>query len=377
MGTAILYGGGGGGVPVDEMTNPAVAGDVYSGDTFASSSSEELITGTVADKTTSHTQTLNEKWTIPAGYHNGTGKVTQNLTYVGKQTATIGNNGSVAINAGYHNGQGKITANNPTYAGGAVYPGTSNATIATNGKVLNAKLYIPAQPILTTGNIVRGKSIFGVAGSFDTVATIYRDQQVYNGSSFSGLFSGGVITMPHPRYKDGSYRYGSFNEATVENFAIKSGALYSKEFNRYNSNSTDYPAICIVPKSLNFSKISKVRFKGNWICGVRTWNTQSQAYVEPYITVKALTKSGTTVTVVGTAKAVALCGKWTHIPSQYEESWGSSGSVAFDAECDISNITNTNAFLEIDINPGRTATNDAHTDWRDMTVNITGIWLYV
>ena len=68
MGKAILFRGGGSGVPVDEMTNPATASDVYSGNTFATKDSDELLTGNVQNKTTSHTQTLNETWTIPAGF---------------------------------------------------------------------------------------------------------------------------------------------------------------------------------------------------------------------------------------------------------------------------------------------------------------------
>lgn len=373
MGIAYLYGAGGGGVPTDEMTNPAVASDVYSGETFITKGSDDLVVGTVPDKTTNHVQTLNQKWIIPAGYHDGTGKVTQNLTYVGKQTASIGNNGNVAINRGYHDGTGKVTAVNDTHAGGAVYPTTSSRTISTNGRVLQNKLYIPAQPNLIASNIVRGKSIFGVSGSFDTIETIYRDQRVYNGSAFSGLFSGGVLTKVHPRYISGSKFYSDFNDAPTENFRISSGSLYCTAFHRYSGE--DYAALCLVPRAINFSKISKVRFTGVWNFAVHTINTGARITVTPFIRINSLTKSGDSVTVNGTSRSVALCGTWIWTPNSYDESWGSSGDISFDAECDVSNLTG-NAFLEIAASPGRGAVDDNKTFWPGVSLVINGIWLY-
>ncbi|MGM9834668.1 MAG: hypothetical protein ACI31M_02670, partial [Bacilli bacterium] len=103
----------------------------------------ELITGTMADNG-AVTSSLNAggSYTIPAGYHNGSGKITANtlasqtsatataaniltgqtawvngskitgtMANKGAVTSTLNAGGSYTIPAGYHNGSGKITVN--------------------------------------------------------------------------------------------------------------------------------------------------------------------------------------------------------------------------------------------------------------------------
>lgn len=105
-------------------------------------------------------------YTIPAGYHNGSGKVTvQSLAtmtsagtvtsnsqilsgykaysdgtlYTGSManngavSATLAANGSYIIPAGYHNGSGKVTQNLPTQGADTFYPSSSTRTIISAG----------------------------------------------------------------------------------------------------------------------------------------------------------------------------------------------------------------------------------------------------
>lgn len=379
MGKAILFGGGGSGVPVDEMTNPAAAGDVYSGNTFATKNSDELLTGNVQNKTTSHTQTLNETWTIPAGYHDGSGKVTQNLTYIGAQTGTIGANGSVAIRAGYHNGSGKITANNPKYTGGAVYPGTSNKTLDTNGKVIDGKLYIPAQSNLTAANIVRGKSIFGVAGGFDTLATMKRDQQVYNGSSFFGWMNGGVILNADVGDRYGASVYWCNNKS--DNVSHTSGSLFEEvsESTGYATLGTDvkYTPKLISAKSIDLSMYSKLRLTGSYTATVQaTGNRYATRFGHVDICVGIRPSEYTNVSGKGTIHRVSqLDSLWT--PSIETTNWQNSETktVNYDLTFDISSWTEKNGFLGIQIYNFGYDYHEGYYYYQKFT--ITGIWLYV
>ena len=126
-----------GGAVLDTTT--AGAGDIKSGKT-AYNGDGELVTGTMVDQG-AKTASLapGGSYTIPAGYHNGSGKVTANSVslsgnagtgqvlsgytfysnnYNSKQTGTMANKGAVSttvypggsytIPAGYHNGSGKV-----------------------------------------------------------------------------------------------------------------------------------------------------------------------------------------------------------------------------------------------------------------------------
>lgn len=378
MGKAILFGGGGSGVHVDEMTSPAAAGDVYSGDTFATKDNEELVTGTVADKTTSHTQTLNETWTIPAGYHDGTGKVKQNLTYVGKQTSTINANGSVSITPGYHNGTGTVTANNSHYAGGSVLPGTKDTVLKTSGKVLDAKLYIPKQANLVANNIVRGKSIFGVAGGFDTLAAMKRDQQIFNGSSFFGWMAGGVVLNPRGFGSFGSGNDWCKNESS--NVSYPSGSLYLEKTDSSSSSGTfgreeEYAARLVSAKSIDFSQFSKIRVTGTYTATIKARGSYDGTFFgHPYIGLFLRFYELTNVSRTTSRKA---SGKRLSTSKIDTTDWRNpvTKTISFDLQDDISSWTENNGFLLFKV------WNDGYDNGEGYYLYskcvITGIWLYV
>lgn len=101
--------GGGGGADLDLVT--AGKPDVLAGKVIVDKDGEPL-TGTMPDRGAISTLLgINGTYTIPEGYHNGSGKVTQSIATMGGQTIT---------------------------------PGSSQQTISTNGKYMTGNITISA-----------------------------------------------------------------------------------------------------------------------------------------------------------------------------------------------------------------------------------------
>lgn len=239
----------------------AAAEDILAGKKSVDATGAE-ITGTMTNHGAwTSTQTSNGSVTIPAGYHNGSGEVTVNVSstttiptdgdattpdvltgktfYSGgsKKTGTMTNNGAwsttktsngdVPIPAGYHNGSGKVTVNVSTstpagaldtpsisfdktlgrftatskvktsgyistsdtttksytitrYLGGEYTPTKESKTVSLTEKYCTGDVVIKGDNNLIPENIKNGISIFGVAGSYTgdgaTVLSITSDR---------------------------------------------------------------------------------------------------------------------------------------------------------------------------------------------------------
>ena len=225
----------------------AAAEDILAGKKSVYATGAE-ITGTMTNNGAwTSTQTSNGSVTIPAGYHNGSGEVTVNVSstttiptdgdaatsdvltgktfYSGgsKKTGTMTNqgawsttktsNGDVPIPAGFHNGSGKVTVNVSTstttgaldtpsisfdktlgrftatskvktsgyistsdtttksymlarYLGGEYTPTKESKTVSLTEKYCTGDVVIKGDNNLIPANIKNGISIFGVAGSY-------------------------------------------------------------------------------------------------------------------------------------------------------------------------------------------------------------------
>ena len=225
----------------------AAAEDILAGKKSVDATGAE-ITGTMTNRGAwTSTKTSNGSVTIPAGYHNGSGKVTVNVSstttiptdgdaatsdvltgktfYSGgsKKTGTMTNqgawsttktsNGDVPIPAGFHNGSGKVTVNVSTstatgaldtpsisfdktlgrftatskvktsgyistsdtttksytitrYLGGEYTPTKESKTVSLTEKYCTGDVVIKGDNNLIPENIKNGISIFGVAGSY-------------------------------------------------------------------------------------------------------------------------------------------------------------------------------------------------------------------
>lgn len=146
----------------------AAAGNVLAGKIF-SNDDDTGITGTMSNRG-AVSQTLNAggSYTIPAGYHNGSGKVTGNS--LASQTAATAT--AARILSGYTawiNGS-QITGTMPSKAAQTYTPTTTNQSIG-SGQYLSGNQTIRGDGNLVSANIRAGVSIFGVSGNGYVVNT--------------------------------------------------------------------------------------------------------------------------------------------------------------------------------------------------------------
>ena len=131
----------------------------------------KLITGTMTNNSIG-TITLDQittSYTIPAGYHNGTGKVQHTTVNIPDPTITVSSSGLITASGSWTRG---FTTDNSysktqqltTKAATTYTPGTINQTIA-SGTYLTGTQTISGDANLVASNIISGKSIFGVNGS--------------------------------------------------------------------------------------------------------------------------------------------------------------------------------------------------------------------
>lgn len=158
----------------------AAAEDILAGKKSVDATGAE-ITGTMTNRGAwTSTQTSNGSVTIPAGFHNGSGKVTVNVstptatgaldtpsidfdTTTGKFTAT-----SKVKTSGYISTSETKTASYTItrYLGGEYTPTKESKTVSLTGKYCTGDAVIKGDNNLIPENIKNGISIFGVAGSY-------------------------------------------------------------------------------------------------------------------------------------------------------------------------------------------------------------------
>ena len=164
---------------------------MLSGKTILTSSG--LITGSMTNNgNVSKSLNAGSSYTIPKGYHDGTGKVIANtLASQTSATATAGN--ILSGKTAYVNGN-KITGTIASKAAATYTPTTSNQTIA-SGQYLSGTQTIKGDSNLVAANIKKGTSIFGVTGTYTsdanaTAAQILKDKTAYvNGSKVTGTMA--------------------------------------------------------------------------------------------------------------------------------------------------------------------------------------------
>ena len=209
---------GGGGADTSVVT--AGAGDVLSGKVIVNSAGSS-VTGTMANNG-AVSQSLNAggSYTIPAGYHNGSGKVTANslasqtdgTAYPGqildgktayvdgsKVTGTMPNNGAVTgsvnaggtytIPAGYHNGSGTVTGNSLA---------SQTAGSAAAGDILKDKIaWVAGSKV--TGTMTNNGAVTGsvnAGGTYTIPAGYHNGSGKVTGNALSGQ-TAGTATAAH------------------------------------------------------------------------------------------------------------------------------------------------------------------------------------
>ena len=310
MGVCLIIRSGGG---TDTSGATATAARVLSG--YTCYVNDVKITGTMANQGTK-TASLNAggSYTIPAGYHSGSGKVTANALS-GQTSGTVGAahilsgynawvngtntwgnmpnrgnishslpaNGSYTIPAGWHAGGGVVNQSLAFHWGGTYTPNTANQVICWANWYAAGNIVIVGSSALTAGNIRNGVWIFGVLGTWTG--------PISDTPSFGDYFSPIIDTNRHYRREDYSV-YDSDDlcsvirfSGTVDQHIATSKNMYGVGFRRLwieanfnyvswiSSTTNNYASAVITGKRDNGLKIVKHTKAGFSLTTTSTKNT--------------------------------------------------------------------------------------------------------
>lgn len=268
MAECLLLKAGGGGVDCDAAT--AMKSDVLAGKTFGGKNSDDLQTGTMVNNG-AKTASLNcgGSYTIPAGYHNGSGKIIAN---------------SLASQTSANAAAGDIIKGKTAWVSGSKRTGTledrssQTSAVSVSAATGGGRVRIPFGAYRTkTGSgypeIVLSKS------QIDYIAKQRYGGVVFNGATFDGVVLSGVADgkklYTYTWYADGHDRWYEYygldkTDKFPDDWSRKDGWCisqhglsiqgfsdeYSIHVNRY------YGASVILTPSVNMAPFKKIRMKG-------------------------------------------------------------------------------------------------------------------
>ena len=166
-----LEGKAGGGAALPDLNNPASASDILSGKEAISENGNK-ITGTIATKTSSNLTASGATVTVPSGYYatNATKSVataTQAIPAVTINTANGLITATATQTAGYVAAGTKSGTKQLAFkAATTITPGTTNQTAVAANTYVGGAITVKGDANLVASNIVSGKSIFGVVGTY-------------------------------------------------------------------------------------------------------------------------------------------------------------------------------------------------------------------
>lgn len=137
--------------------------------------------------------------------------------------ATLAINGSVTIPAGYHNGSGRITQSIATKGATTITPMSAQQTAVSAGTYCSGNIIVAGNGNFVAGNIKKGVNIWGVVGTFEGWVPTPQDWY-YNGVNTYGV--------------DCNTAYFRFENTRIYCFYTSSSRVNSIQFRRaYNVQS--------------------------------------------------------------------------------------------------------------------------------------------
>lgn len=153
--------------------------------------------------------------------------------------ATLAINGSVTIPAGYHNGSGRITQSIATKGATTITPMSAQQTAVSAGTYCSGNIIVAGNGNFVAGNIKKGVNIWGVVGTFEGWVPTPQDWY-YNGVNTYGV--------------DCNSAYFRFENTRIYCFSTSSSRVNSIQFRR----------------AYNVKSYSRLNFNGHFISNAAT-----------------------------------------------------------------------------------------------------------
>ena len=153
--------------------------------------------------------------------------------------ATLAINGSVTIPAGYHNGSGQITQSIATKGATTITPMSAQQTAVSAGTYCSGNIIVAGNGNFVAGNIKKGVNIWGVVGTFE-----------------------GWVPTPQDWYYNGVNTYGV--DCNSAFFRFENTRIYCFSTSSSRVNSIQFR------KAYNVQSYSRLNFNGHFISNAAT-----------------------------------------------------------------------------------------------------------
>lgn len=207
-------------------------------------------------------------------------KVTGTMPNRGAVNQSLTINGNYTIPEGYHDGTGKVTQSIPTKAAATITPGTADQTIS-SGQYLTGNQVIKGDANLVPANIKSGVSIFGKAGTLAQAEGLYNFPISIQDAQPTAVRSG------HIWVKSGTIK-GSITAIKIVETPLATESngtlmLAVGELATYNMSFT-HNKVLTSSESKNFSVADITDNSADWVVSVNTNGmTQSIKYHRPMV----------------------------------------------------------------------------------------------
>lgn len=239
-----------------ELTGNAVASNVIKGKTFYNTDPKDQITGTLE---LSGNALAGEVLNGRTFYKDDpTSKITGNMPNKGAVTQTINPGGSYTIPAGYHNGSGKVTAN-PNQNSGTYKPTTRSTSLDMGAN--NTYRYVNTSSVPNTNS--------------DTYTASSRSASLDMGATNTYRY---VNTNSVPNTNSATYTYASGSTGGTIDLGATNTYRYVNASNVYAKGKADGDVLRTVRLVVHDDRTVDLYLKGSLVFSAGTWNNYDKSW---------------------------------------------------------------------------------------------------